>query len=230
MPLVGSDLRSAQSGTARTPQPSRPIVSAWPRSSRCRRSAPQRAPREPEPLWRDALGDQLRRIRHDRGERLADTADRAGVSPQYLSEMERGLKEPSSEMIAAVAGALEVTLIDLTAAVLDELRSRSSDRAAEHTAVARPCRSGSVASEHRSDRSAPSAGIRQRASVARVSPAKSTGEILDVDGHEVRVSSPDKFVFPKAGLTKLDVVRYFLAVATGLSAAPEAGRWCSSAS
>ena len=96
---------------------------------------PQRAPREPEPLWRDALGDQLRRIRHGRGERLADTADRAGVSPQYLSEMERGLKEPSSEMIAAVAGALEVTLIDLTAAVLDELRSRSSDRAAEHTAV-----------------------------------------------------------------------------------------------
>jgi transcriptional regulator with XRE-family HTH domain len=83
-----------------------------------------------EPLWRDVLGDRLRRIRHDRGERLADTADRAGVSPQYLSEMERGLKEPSSEMIAAVAGALEVTLIDLTAAVLDELRERTPGRQA----------------------------------------------------------------------------------------------------
>jgi 23S rRNA G2069 N7-methylase RlmK/C1962 C5-methylase RlmI len=44
--------------------------------------------------------------------------------------MERGLKEPSSEMIAAVAGALEVTLIDLTAAVLDELRERTSGRQA----------------------------------------------------------------------------------------------------
>ena len=88
-----------------------------------------RAPRPPEPLWRDALGDRLRRLRHDRGERLADTAERAGVSPQYLSEMERGLKEPSSEMIAAVAGALEVTLVELTAAVVDDLRSRSTERA-----------------------------------------------------------------------------------------------------
>ncbi|TDN87499.1 helix-turn-helix transcriptional regulator [Microbacterium sp. BK668] len=87
------------------------------------------APREPEPLWRDALGDLLRRLRHERGERLADTADRAGVSPQYLSEIERGLKEPSSEMIAAVAGALDVTLIELTAAVADDLRSRAAERA-----------------------------------------------------------------------------------------------------
>jgi transcriptional regulator with XRE-family HTH domain len=85
-----------------------------------------RSPREPEPLWRDALGEQLRRLRHDRGERLADTAERAGVSPQYLSEIERGLKEPSSEMIAAVAGALEITLVELTAAVADELRSRAA--------------------------------------------------------------------------------------------------------
>ncbi|MET0782007.1 MAG: helix-turn-helix transcriptional regulator [Microbacterium sp.] len=90
----------------------------------------KRPARAPEPLWRDALGEQLRRIRHDRGERLADTAERAGVSPQYLSEMERGLKEPSSEMIAAVAGALEVTLVDLTAAVVDELRARTADRTA----------------------------------------------------------------------------------------------------
>ena len=93
-------------------------------------TAPRTAPRDPEPLWRDALGDRLRRLRHERGERLADTADRAGVSPQYLSEIERGRKEPSSEMIAAVAGALEVTLVELTATVADDLRSRAADRAA----------------------------------------------------------------------------------------------------
>jgi transcriptional regulator with XRE-family HTH domain len=92
--------------------------------------APPRTPRQPEPLWREALGDRLRDIRHDRGERLADTAERAGVSPQYLSEIERGLKEPSSEMIAAVAGALEVTLVELTAAVVDDLRARTADRSA----------------------------------------------------------------------------------------------------
>lgn len=83
-------------------------------------------PRQPEPLWRDALGDRLRRIRHDRGERLADTAERAGVSPQYLSEIERGRKEPSSEMIAAVAGALDVTIVDLTAAIAEDLRARTA--------------------------------------------------------------------------------------------------------
>ena len=82
-----------------------------------------RQTREPEPLWRDVLGERLRRLRHDRGERLADTARRAGVSPQYLSEIERGLKEPSSEMIAAVAGALETTLVDLTASVAEDLRA-----------------------------------------------------------------------------------------------------------
>lgn len=90
----------------------------------------KRPARVPEPLWRDVLGEQLRRIRHSRGERLADTSERAGVSPQYLSEMERGLKEPSSEMIAAVAGALEVSLVDLTLAVVEELSAHTADRPA----------------------------------------------------------------------------------------------------
>lgn len=78
---------------------------------------------QPLPLWRHMLGAELRKIRHRRGETLGETARRAGVSPQYLSEMERGSKDPSSEMIAAVAGALNVTLLDLTLAVADELRA-----------------------------------------------------------------------------------------------------------
>lgn len=105
---------------------------------------PSRPARDPEPLWRDALGDVLRRLRHERGERLSDTARRAGVSPQYLSEVERGLKEPSSEMIAAIAGALGVTLIDLTITVAEDLRgvteltSVAPDSVA--TPAAAPCR------------------------------------------------------------------------------------------
>jgi bifunctional non-homologous end joining protein LigD len=51
--------------------------------------------------------------------------------------------------------------------------------------------------------------------VERVTPAKSEAEILEIDGHEVRVSSPTKVVFPEPGLTKLDIVRYYLAVADG---------------
>ena len=40
-------------------------------------------------------------------------------------------------------------------------------------------------------------------------------EILDVAGREVTVSNPDKIFFPSLGLTKLDLVRYYLAVADG---------------
>lgn len=69
----------------------------------------ERAP-GPEPLWREVLGRSLRAVREERGQRLVDVAERAGISPQYLSEIERGCKEPSSEMIAAVAGALAVDL------------------------------------------------------------------------------------------------------------------------
>lgn len=66
------------------------------------------------------LGESLRERRTDSGETLNEVAVRAGVSPQYLSEIERGLKEPSSEIIAAVGGALGITLLDLT---LDVARS-----------------------------------------------------------------------------------------------------------
>lgn len=71
------------------------------------------------PLWRQMLGDELRRLRHKREETLYQTAKNAKVSPQYLSEMERGVKDPSSEMIEAVAGALDVTSIDLARAVVE---------------------------------------------------------------------------------------------------------------
>ncbi|TQK18752.1 bifunctional non-homologous end joining protein LigD [Microbacterium sp. SLBN-154] len=45
--------------------------------------------------------------------------------------------------------------------------------------------------------------------------AKTPPAILDVDGEEVRISSPDKVVFPEPGITKLDLVEYYLAVADG---------------
>ena len=48
-----------------------------------------------------------------------------------------------------------------------------------------------------------------------MSPSKTPAEILTIDGAEVRISSPDKVVFPEPGLTKLDLVRYYLAVADG---------------
>lgn len=93
-----------------------------------RQARPQ--PPLPEPLWREVLGQRLRALRQDQVETLSETAARAGVSPQYLSEIERGRKEPSSEMIAALAGALGTTLTGLTEQVADDLRRQ------QHAAIA----------------------------------------------------------------------------------------------
>lgn len=76
---------------------------------------------EPEPLWREAVGRELRNERQESDRTLSDVAERAGVSMQYLSEIERGLKEPSSEVLSAVAGALGLRLVDLTARVARSL-------------------------------------------------------------------------------------------------------------
>lgn len=84
-----------------------------------RRAAPivPSAPADPEPLWREAVGHELREERRRAGRTLTDVAEESGVSMQYLSEVERGLKEPSSEILGAVAGALGLRLVDLTARV-----------------------------------------------------------------------------------------------------------------
>jgi len=76
---------------------------------------------EPAPLWREAVGRELRDARLGQERTLADVAGDAGVSMQYLSEVERGRKEPSSEVIEAVGGALGLTLVDLTARVTRRL-------------------------------------------------------------------------------------------------------------
>lgn len=76
----------------------------------------------PEPLWREAVGRELREVRQEQQRTLADVAQRSGVSIQYLSEVERGLKEPSSEILGAVGGALDLRLVDLTMRVARTLR------------------------------------------------------------------------------------------------------------
>ena len=70
-----------------------------------------------ETLWRESVGRELRDERQASGRRLVDVAEEAGVSPQYLSEVERGLKDPSSELLAAMAGALGLSFADLASRV-----------------------------------------------------------------------------------------------------------------
>ena len=85
---------------------------------------PEDAPAEP--LWREVVGEQLRHERHRQERTLAEVAEQAGVSTQYLSEVERGRKEPSSEILGAVSGALGLRLVEVTRRVSRSLASRPS--------------------------------------------------------------------------------------------------------
>ncbi|TDE01065.1 helix-turn-helix domain-containing protein [Jiangella asiatica] len=67
------------------------------------------------------LGDVLRRTRQEQGRTLADVAGDATVSLPYLSELERGRKEASSEVLAAICDALGVELADVLGAVRRDL-------------------------------------------------------------------------------------------------------------
>jgi transcriptional regulator with XRE-family HTH domain len=69
------------------------------------------------PLLRTMLGRVLRRIRQGQGRTLADVARAAKVSMPYLSEVERGRKEASSEVLAAICDSLGIALPDVLAEV-----------------------------------------------------------------------------------------------------------------
>jgi transcriptional regulator with XRE-family HTH domain len=62
------------------------------------------------PLVREVIGDVLRRVRTSQGRTLREVSDSARVSLGYLSEVERGRKEPSSELLNAICDALELPL------------------------------------------------------------------------------------------------------------------------
>jgi transcriptional regulator with XRE-family HTH domain len=87
-----------------------------------------RRPQRAEPLLRTLLGDVLRRARHGQRRTLADVAEAARVSMPYLSELERGRKEASSEVLAAVCAALRVELSDVLAEVGRELAAERARR------------------------------------------------------------------------------------------------------
>ncbi|MGV9266083.1 helix-turn-helix domain-containing protein [Kitasatospora sp. NPDC003701] len=106
IPLRPKTASSGPAGPARAPQ--RPAG-----------APPAPAPREP--LWRNLVGDVLRRERLAQERTLKDVAEAARISMPYLSELERGRKEASSEVLAAAARALGLGLPDLLSLAQDEL-------------------------------------------------------------------------------------------------------------
>ena len=75
-------------------------------------------------VLREAVGQTLRASRTSQGRTLRDVARQARVSLGYLSEVERGQKEASSELLNAICSALGLSLSSLFIEVSAELKSR----------------------------------------------------------------------------------------------------------
>ena len=110
-------------------------------------------------LLRQLLGDVLRRLRVRQGRTLREVSASARVSLGYLSEVERGRKEASSELLAAICAALDTPLSQVFREVSDnfalaELQnepvlSGAPARARPAGARASGCRSSVPAAEPR---------------------------------------------------------------------------------
>ena len=77
-------------------------------------------------VLRSVIGNELRRERLEQGRTLREVSSQARVSLGYLSEVERGQKEASSELLAAICGALDVPL----STVLHSVSTRVADHEA----------------------------------------------------------------------------------------------------
>ncbi|MDI9589239.1 MAG: helix-turn-helix domain-containing protein [Gleimia sp.] len=73
------------------------------------------------PTLREHIGDVLRQIRRTQGRTLREVSSEAQVSLGYLSEVERGQKEASSELLAAISQALGVPLSFVLREVADRI-------------------------------------------------------------------------------------------------------------
>jgi transcriptional regulator with XRE-family HTH domain len=86
-------------------------------------------------LLREVLGDVLRRARTKQGRTLRQVSDTARVSLGYLSEVERGRKEASSELLSAICDALDVPLSQLLVDAGAQMARQEKTKASTPTAA-----------------------------------------------------------------------------------------------
>ncbi|MET3943921.1 helix-turn-helix domain-containing protein [Corynebacterium ureicelerivorans] len=99
-------------------------------------AAPASAPAAREPLFREALGMSLRAFRADKGVTLRALAKEARVSSGYISELERGRKEVSSELLAALCDALGTTVSEVLLEAVANMSLHSFTEELERTTPA----------------------------------------------------------------------------------------------
>lgn len=76
------------------------------------------------PILRRELGEVLRNLRQNRGLTLRDVSAKARVSLGYLSEVERGQKEASSELLASICYALDAPISFVLREAADRIASQ----------------------------------------------------------------------------------------------------------
>ncbi|GAB77345.1 Helix-turn-helix domain-containing protein [Austwickia chelonae] len=87
-------------------------------------------------LLRREMGDALRECRTSQGRTLRDISSAASVSLGYLSEIERGEKEASSELLAAICAALSLPMSQLLVRVAE--RAEAAERSSVPVALPLP--------------------------------------------------------------------------------------------
>lgn len=98
-------------------RPREATVIAFPTSTRV-----DQAPQSDEPRLRELIGDVLRDERLSQGRTLREVAEEAAVSLPYLSEVERGRKEVSSDVLDAIHRALDLELAEVLERATRRLR------------------------------------------------------------------------------------------------------------
>ena len=95
-------------------------------------------------LMRHAIGSVLRRLRTERGATLRELSETSRISIPYLSEIERGRKEASSEILAALCRVLDVTERELLAQVVSEFAEAEVLTLVRDDAPSRPAEAPTV--------------------------------------------------------------------------------------
>lgn len=95
-------------------------------------------------LFRRLLGEVLRAHRVDRGMTLREVSAEARVSLGYISEIERGQKEASSELLSSLCDALEMPLSDVLREVADAVAMEEAALVASAPTPIAPRRTGAV--------------------------------------------------------------------------------------
>ena len=142
-------------------------------------------------LLRHLLGDALRRLRLRQGRTLREVSATARVSLGYLSEVERGQKEASSELLASICDALGAPLSQVLREVSDgfalaELQNEPAFGVPLEPALAGPAR--------------PSQARRRRAGCRRAVSAARRGAPAAIDAPQPQ-PAPQRLVMPQRKLT-----------------------------